>query len=491
MNLYLPRFKSVHWTRLVTILLATLVCGCGSIYPPVNEPISVVDEVGGYRATTPGQSQVRGDHFIVLAFSGGGTRASALSYGVMQELRDTTIARGGKKIGLLNEVDTISSVSGGSFTAAYYGVFGDRLFEDFEPDFLRQNVQSTLFRRLFRPSHWLKSIFSGFDRTEMAVDYYDQTIFKGATFADIPRENHPFILINATDLGNGQRFEFTQRAFDLLCSDIGSFPIARAVTASSAVPVVFPPVPLKNHAAECDLEAIKERARSRLGETQTLEQQRLIESYKRYRDSVAHPYIHLVDGGISDNLGLRVVIEKLDLYGKSINERLLTDPPSSILVILVNAETNPDRLIGKTAAKPSVRATVDAMSSTQISRYNIETRTNLKRKLESLQKESRAGGVGTQVYFSEVRFSSIQDQRAKSFFNNLPTTLELDDSEIDTLIASARYLLRREPEFQRFLRQNSGAREPGSLSDRDLCALTESPDCLERLNLQSPIPPEL
>ena len=54
-------------------------------------------------------------------------------------------------------MDVISSVSGGSFTAAYYGLFGDQLFEDFETVFLRRNVQSELLAALFNPLRWFSS----------------------------------------------------------------------------------------------------------------------------------------------------------------------------------------------------------------------------------------------------------------------------------------------------------------------------------------------
>ncbi|MCZ6829377.1 MAG: hypothetical protein O7F73_07295, partial [Gammaproteobacteria bacterium] len=54
-----------------------------------------------------------------------------------------------------------------------------------------------------------------------------------------------------TDLTTGNRFAFTQSTFDLICSDIDSYPVSRAVTASSAVPVLFNPIVLKNYGAEC------------------------------------------------------------------------------------------------------------------------------------------------------------------------------------------------------------------------------------------------
>ena len=80
---------------------------------------------------------------ILLSFSGGGTRAAAFSYGVLELLADTMIEWGGRQRRLIDEVDVISSVSGGSFTAAYFGLFGDRIFKDFETRFLKQNEKGS------------------------------------------------------------------------------------------------------------------------------------------------------------------------------------------------------------------------------------------------------------------------------------------------------------------------------------------------------------
>jgi len=62
------------------------------------------------------------------------------------------------------------------------------------------------------------------------------------------KPGRPQILINASDLGHGVRFTFIQEYFNLLCSDLSSYPVARAVTASSAVPVLFHPVVVENYA---------------------------------------------------------------------------------------------------------------------------------------------------------------------------------------------------------------------------------------------------
>ena len=91
---------------------------------------------------------------LILAFSGGGRRAAAFAYGILEELAATPVMLGGQSRRLLDEVDLISSVSGGSFTAAYYGLYGDRIFREFQTDFLRRPVERALFLQLFRPRNW-------------------------------------------------------------------------------------------------------------------------------------------------------------------------------------------------------------------------------------------------------------------------------------------------------------------------------------------------
>jgi hypothetical protein len=88
-----------------------------------------VDPSRVYRPTDASQFHEVGHVLLYVAFSGGGTRAAAFAYGVLQELRDTSIVSAGKNVRLLDEVDALSGVSGGSFPAGYYGLFGDRIFE--------------------------------------------------------------------------------------------------------------------------------------------------------------------------------------------------------------------------------------------------------------------------------------------------------------------------------------------------------------------------
>ena len=136
-------------SRLTLLLAVSTLVACAS-YRPANLPIDRVDLSRGYRPDLHAQQHPVGDVMLVLAFSGGGTRAAAMSYGVLEALRDTPIEIDGKRARLLDEVDLITSVSGGSFTSAYYALFGDRIFEDYEAKFLKRNVQGQLIRQILR-----------------------------------------------------------------------------------------------------------------------------------------------------------------------------------------------------------------------------------------------------------------------------------------------------------------------------------------------------
>jgi NTE family protein len=130
--------KRLFFSILTLTSIAMVAFGCA--HYPVNQPLKQVDPQSGYRGRymgAPGNSE---NLLLYLTFSGGGTRAAALSYGVLEELRKTDVVIDGKKRRLLDEIDGISSVSGGSFTAGYYGLFGDRIFEDFQSKFLAKNI---------------------------------------------------------------------------------------------------------------------------------------------------------------------------------------------------------------------------------------------------------------------------------------------------------------------------------------------------------------
>lgn len=104
------------WTnRFFAALLSMLMlAGCAS--RPINERITQADPSTGYRPYLLLPRRVNNDPstLFFLPFSGGGTRAAALSYGVLEELRRTVVVVDGKRRRLIDEVDIIAGVSGGA-----------------------------------------------------------------------------------------------------------------------------------------------------------------------------------------------------------------------------------------------------------------------------------------------------------------------------------------------------------------------------------------
>lgn len=423
-----------------------LVSGCASYGVVTNAAGSTTKDNPTYSILEFERRWRTDDNSLMLAFSGGGTRAAALAYGVLKELRDTPVVSDGRDLRLLDEVKSISSVSGGSFTAAYYGLHGDGIFEDFEDVFLRQNVEGSLLRRVLNPLRW----FGSTGRTEVAVDYYDNTVFKGATFADMLRHSGPMILINASDFSYGVRFSFVQDYFNLLCSDLSSFAVARAVTASSAVPVLFNPVVVKNH-PDCGSEVPDwlQAARRRVADEPELAL--TVEGLESYFNRDERQYIHFVDGGITDNLGLRALYEILEVSGgiSSFMKIYQRKPPRRLVLISVNASTNTDSVMDKTTRQPSLRDSVNAMSDVQLHRYNTATIALMQKSMKRWAEEISTPDQPVEPYFILLDFEGIQELERLQFINQIPTSFALTDEQVDVLIDTGGYLLRSHPEFRR------------------------------------------
>ena len=435
--------------------LAVLCSGCTTYGVVDNKPIQRIEVDAGYSLSAFAKKQNRqsGELALVLAFSGGGTRAAALSYGVLQELRDTQVRLGGKEQRLLDAVSLISSVSGGSFTSAYYGLYGERIFDDFEERFLRRDVEGALVRGLLNPARW----FSSHGRTEMAVDYYQQVLFGQATFADLMKRDGPLILINSSDLGHGVRFSFVQEYFNLLCSDLASFPLARAVTASSAVPVIFDPVVVENYSG-CSktLPQWLLEARQRLPDNADV--RLAVDDDASYGDKAAHRYAHFVDGGITDNLGLRALLESVEVVGgaQAYLSSLNIPAPRRIAVIAVNASADTRQGIDATRLQPTLEETLNAVTDIQLHRYNTDTLQDMQQSLARWSKVLSTPDRPVQPYFIRLSFEDVADAPMRKFLNEIPTSLALSAEQVDRLIAAGRELLRSNANFRRLVASLDG-----------------------------------
>ncbi|PYV68335.1 MAG: hypothetical protein DMG96_36700 [Acidobacteria bacterium] len=168
-----------HDMRSSITFLAIALFASGCAHYPVNAPLAAVDGRTGYRFENTAFSTNSDDLLLMLAFSGGGARAAALDYGVLEELARTGVGPPSQQHRLLDEVDLISSVSGGSFTAAYYALWGDRIFSDFEPQFLNKSVHNALRLRILAPWNTVRLFSPTFNRSDLAAEYYDGLLFKG------------------------------------------------------------------------------------------------------------------------------------------------------------------------------------------------------------------------------------------------------------------------------------------------------------------------
>ena len=452
------------------IVVLTLLAGCASY--PVNPALSRFEAGQGYRFCNLSSPENSDSLFVVLTFSGGGTRAAALSYGVMQQLRDTEIRVDGETRRLLDEVDVISSVSGGSFTAAYYALHGDGLFETFEDRFLKHNVQRALMKRTLAPWNWVRLASRRFSRIDMAAEYYDKHIFDRQTFRDLLEEGRrPFVILNATDMTLGLPFEFTQDQFDLLYSDLSRMPIARAVAASSAFPILLSPITLQNHEKGPDFaepEWVALGLEDRDASSRRFQMALQARSYVSVSD---RPYIHLLDGGVADNLGVRAALNSLSTTdcAWSVLRMMNLELVDRVVVIMVNAQPDPDTSWDKRGTTPGAVDVAGATINGLMNNYTFESAALLRERFDQLLQDAEArkaceellrergcadttmpGGPLHEVEFHaiEVSFDRIESEGERRYFKGLPTTLTLPDETVAKLTQIGGEILAKSEEFR-------------------------------------------
>jgi NTE family protein len=203
-----------------------------------------------------------------LALSGGGFRAAAFHLGVFRKLH---------ALRLLDKVDLISCVSGGSIAGAFLALNWGK------PDALDR-----LERYLTSRSIAVASVIGGLlefgkTRIERLAESYDDDLFDGATLSAL--KQGPRIYLNATNLATGNLFFFVAGGGgpeEIGEHELGAvlrpdLQLSRAVAASSAFPPVFDPLTLTKdeYPPQGDVE-----------------------------------YVTLTDGGVYDNLGVNPLFRK-------------------------------------------------------------------------------------------------------------------------------------------------------------------------------------
>ncbi len=452
------------WRPAAVALVAFLAAGCAS-FPETGrlqkyDPKCLEEYASqcGYRYNALDATDNGDELFVVLTFSGGGTRAAAFSYGVLEELRNTTVTIDGERRNLLKEVDFISSISGGSFTAAYYGLRGDEIFQErgrFQRNFLYRDVQGELIGSLFNPYNWLRLASPEFGRIELATELYQELLFDNATFRNLERRK-PYLTINAT---------FVQPQFDPLCADLDTVPIARAVAASSNFPIAFTPLTLNSYPGSCnyteplwvenalnDLDVNPRRYYSA----------RLLRTYQE-RD---RGYIHLLDGGVADNIGLRGPLTSLTSgdVSPSILNKLNNKQIKKLVVIVVDAKNETPNAADQSSSAPDLPAVVNSIATVPLDNYSFDTLELLQQGLRQRDRNQRLqpGLYQVEMYRIYIGFDQIKDEAKRARFFSMATAFALPKEQVDALRRMGAELLRQSPCLKALLESGSAAEQPGS-----------------------------
>jgi NTE family protein len=456
------------------VLVATLLWGCASLTvvdttplpqsklePPGSETISA----GGYRIDAVTRVRQIPDLLILVAMSGGGKRSAAYGYGALKGMGQLTIPGDGRS--LLSQLDGISGISGGSFTAAYYGLHRDKMFGQYEKDFLYSDTNAYIFGIYLLPWNW------GWiaDPTVGTNDYmervYDRTMFHGATYKDLKALGRPIIAIGATDISYGAPFLFTQEGFDVICSDLSEFPLARAVAASNGFPGLFSPITLTNHAQDCagrvpgwERRVSAEERRNPLSRIGT--QAQLTD---RYLDPNRTKYVHLADGGISDNLGLRVAGSMMESVAQSPEaiRSLGYDHLRRLLVISVDGQGAQDSSVAQRKIVGGLFSMLGLVSGGQIDRYNFETLSTVSSQIKGVVRaiQNARCSESKVVYDTpcddvqgelvHISLAAMPDSPEKDQLLAIPTGLSLQRHDVDLLVAAGETAVTTSQPLRQFL----------------------------------------
>ena len=457
-------------------LIVALLTGCASlaIVDTTPLPATRLEQPGsdsissdGYRFKTLAASDLFPDLFVLVAMSGGGKRSASFAYGALKGMREMTIPGGSGNGTLLQAVDEISGVSGGSFTAAYYGLYRDKTFYQYEKDFLYSDTNAYIYGTYLLPWNWGWAVNPSTGTNDYMARVYDETMFHGATFKDLMPLGRPLIAIGATDISYGNAFPFTQESFDLICSDLSEFPIARAVAASNGFPGLFSPVTLTSHTADCGGrrpgwerrvgESERRDPLSRLGmQAKVLDQ---------YLDPTRTSYVHLADGGVSDNLALRVAgdfMQNLARSPEAITARGV-DRIRRVLVLSIDGEGAQDPSSAKQKAVGGLVSLFGLVSGGQIDRYNFETLNTVKTQLRDVVQALRTarcarGQVidGTpcndvQAELLHISLANIPDGPDKTELLAIPTGLTLQPHDVDLLVTAGQTAITTSEPLRQFL----------------------------------------
>jgi len=458
--------------------LAVWLAGCASlgVSDPTNQPLAG-SASAAFAASR--QDPTAGDDVLVgLAFSGGGTRAAAFAQGVLQEIDQTTVRSRNGTGSLLDRIGFVSGVSGGSVAAAYFGLKKREALADFREKFLIRNAEESISTSI-NAVNLVKAFGGGANDVRTFSRWLNDNLYNGATFADFRKAPGPRIWINASDIYNRTPFIYGEAAFIALCSDLASYPIAEAVAASAAVPILFTPMVIRTYPKQCNDKPPEWLEKARYNPNTPPMLKAFADALYSYGDG-STKYLKLLDGGLVDNFGLSgFTISRL--AARAPHEPLSPEQAVRLrrsMIILVDAGRAPSgdwvqtidgpsgidlvNAASDTALQAGVRASYTAFQSilTDWQRQLINWRCGL-----SPEQRKRYGAGPNwncrdiKLILTRVAFDQLGAARAK-VLSAVDTRFRLPVEQVDAVIAGGRDALAVNPQYREFLKGLGGQSQP-------------------------------
>ncbi len=433
--------------RIAIATLALVLAACAATF---NEPINL--PVASNAAIVPPGTppNVGGDTVVAIAFSGGGTRAAAFAYGAMRGL-DRLPARG--RGTYFDRVIFISGVSGGSVTAAYFGLKGRAALADFRERFLLRNAEEELNTKV-NLVNLARGFGGGVNDSSRFAGWLDQNLYEGATLADLYQPGKPIVWLNASDLYNRTPFLFSPVTFEALCSDPRKYPISQAVAASAAVPVAFVPIVLASFSDACSVPLPPWVNRVLADRSAGAQVRAFAQALQRYRDPEQIRFVKLADGGITDNFGLSGVVIAREAAGQPYSP-LARDRAVQLrhlVFIVVNSGLAPQGEWAQTVQGPTGKEMISALTDTAINsavrsgfdafRLTVKGWEDATRKWRcglSRAEAVKLGATGdwrcSNISFDvvEIGFSQLDPAR-NALLERVPTSFNLPEQQVDLVI---------------------------------------------------------
>ncbi|MBA83778.1 patatin-like phospholipase family protein [Thalassobius sp. S69A] len=453
---------------------AVLLAGCAAVNKPLNQPLESGQNAP--LAETTLKTPQDGEVYVGLAFSGGGMRASAFAYGVLEELRAQSASPENPE-GILSDVRLVTGVSGGSVTAAHFGLNGARALEGYRDNYLITNAERYMANTPINPLTVVRGLSGGANGRKTFGRYLDEKLFHGATFGDLRARSQITTWINATDMANQTPFLFSPETFDALCSDLSSFPISDAVAASAAFPLVFSPITLEAHQDTCTYQEPDWLTAARHNPEASSAMRAHAAALESYGNPDKVKYVKLLDGGITDNFGTTgLAIERARArngYAPLTAQQAVRLKRFLFLVADAGTEKTyrwsqklrgpggPNLAMGIAGASMGAasRTGYDAMRL-QIEKWESDL-VAFRCSLPAAQVRKHRGTLrgwncrDVKFFVGLISFDAL-DEAQQTALNEIPTRLKLKTEQVDMTIQAGRMATRLNPDLNGFLRAQPG-----------------------------------